>query len=264
MHIRRLTNKEEILEYLNTDRDYAAYGIGDLEPGLFELTEWAGAEEAGNLQSLALLYKGLDPPALFLMGEPDGLMDVLRNKKRPGQVYLTCQERHMPTVRAFYHIDMPIPMWRLTVTRSGFHPTHLPEVVSLSTRYTDQLERLYSEGGGGAFSPAQVTNGVFFGVRDREQIVASAGTHLVSPNYGLAAIGNVYTANGYRGRGYGSATTSAVVAELFRRGLDCVFLNVAQANAAAIRIYERLGFTKYCPFLEMLALRKRQTIRSKK
>jgi predicted GNAT family acetyltransferase len=159
---------------------------------------------------------------------------------------------------------MPIPMWRLTVTRSSFQPTQSPAVVSLSTRNTDQLERMYSEGGGGAFSPTQLTNGVFFGVHDRDQIVAVAGTHLVSPNYRLAAVGNVYTANGYRCRGYGSATTSAVVAELFRRGLDCVFLNVAQANAAAIRIYERLGFTKYCPFLEMLALRKRQTKRSKK
>jgi ribosomal protein S18 acetylase RimI-like enzyme len=256
MHIRRLTNKEEILEYLNTDRDYAAYGIGDLEPGLFELTEWAGAEEAGNLQSLALLYKGLDPPALFLMGEPDGLVDVLRNKKRPWQVYLTCQESHLPTVRAFYHIEMPIPMWRLTVTRRGFKPTDLPEVMPLSTYHIGQLERLYAGGGGDAFNPTQVDNGVFFGVCDQDQIIAAGGTHLVSPNYGIAAVGNVYTANGHRGRGYGTATTSAVIAELFRRGLECVFLNVAQDNAAAIRIYERLGFTKHCRFLEMLALRK--------
>jgi predicted GNAT family acetyltransferase len=32
-------------------------------------------------------------------------------------------------------------------------------------------------------------------------------------------------------------------------------LNVNQRNAAAIRIYERLGFERHCPFLEGSAVR---------
>jgi ribosomal protein S18 acetylase RimI-like enzyme len=256
MHIRRLTDKEEILSYLITDRGYAAYAIGDLEPELFQHTKWMGAEENDKLQSLALLFKGLDPPALLLMGESAGLKGILTELECPQQVYLTCRERHLKTVRLVFDVEMPTPMWRLTATQRDFRPTRAPEVISLTTHHVQQLERLYAEGGSGAFSPTQLANGVFFGVSDRGQIIAAAGTHLVSPNYGLAAVGNVYTARSYRGRGYGTATTSAVVAELFRRGLDCVFLNVAQANAAAIEIYERLGFTKHCPFLEMLALRK--------
>ena len=31
-----LTDKAQILSYLETDRLYAAYAIGDLEPGMFE------------------------------------------------------------------------------------------------------------------------------------------------------------------------------------------------------------------------------------
>jgi ribosomal protein S18 acetylase RimI-like enzyme len=256
MHIRRLTDKEEILDYLKTDQGYAAYAIGDLDQDLFELTEWAGAEENGKLQSLVLLYKGLNPPALFFMGEREDLAAILRRIKCLGQVFLTCRDRHLRTVRHFFDIEMPNPMWRLTVTRRDFRPADSHDVMSLSAHHIRQLEQLYAEGGGDAFGPTQVTNGVFFGVSDRDQIISAAGTHLVSPIYGLAAVGNVYTAYDYRGRGYGTATTSAVVAELFRRGLDCVFLNVAQTNAAAIQIYERLGFTKHCPFVEMLALRK--------
>jgi predicted GNAT family acetyltransferase len=81
-------------------------------------------------------------------------------------------------------------------------------------------------------------------------LVAAAGTHLVSATYGVAAVGNVFTHPDHRGQGYGTVTTSAVVAELLRRGIRDVILNVGQDNAGAIGIYERLGFERYCPFLE--------------
>ena len=86
MHMRQLTDKTEILGFLETDRLYAAYAIGDLEPGLFAQSEWVGAEQAGQLRALALLYKGFDPPFLFLMGQPAGLA-------RPG-----CARARAPTV----------------------------------------------------------------------------------------------------------------------------------------------------------------------
>jgi ribosomal protein S18 acetylase RimI-like enzyme len=66
----------------------------------------------------------------------------------------------------------------------------------------------------------------------------------------------VYTDPTYQGQGYGSAATSAVTAELFRRGVRLIFLNVAQANVRAIRIYQRLGFSTHCPFLEMAAAKR--------
>jgi predicted GNAT family acetyltransferase len=63
-------------------------------------------------------------------------------------------------------------------------------------------------------------------------------------------VGNVFTHPDHRGRGYGTATTGAVVAELLQRGIRDVVINVDQENVVAVRIYERLGFERYCPFLE--------------
>jgi ribosomal protein S18 acetylase RimI-like enzyme len=256
MRTRKLTDTHEILSFLETDPFYAAYAIGDLEPALFAQTEWVGAQEEDQLCTIALLFRGLDPPPLFLMGDPAGLATILRLGLRPERVYVGCRQQHLAAVRAFYRTEPPTPMWRMTVQRKDFRPIDAPPVIALSPRHTDELERLYAQGGGDAFSPTQLATGVFFGVADRGQIVAAAGIHLISPTYGIAAVGNVYTHQAYRGRGYGSATTSAVVTELFRRGLRHVVLNVAQANTVAIRIYERLGFTKYCPCLEMLAVRR--------
>jgi ribosomal protein S18 acetylase RimI-like enzyme len=66
----------------------------------------------------------------------------------------------------------------------------------------------------------------------------------------MAAIGNV------RGRGRASMLTGAMVKALAGFGLRVIALGVAQANAGAIRIYERMGFVKRCEFVEGLARRK--------
>ena len=254
--IRRVTDRKEILGFLETDRFYAAYAIGDLEPTLFGQTQWVGADVDDQLRTIALLFEGIDPPALFLMGEPADLASILHLRMRPRRVYVSCKQEHLPPVRAFYRSEEPIPMWRMTVQANQFRPIRSPKVQSLSPRHTEELRRLYALGGGEAFSPAQLAAGVFSGVVEHGQLVAAAGTHLISPTYGLAAVGNVYTEENWRGRGYGTATTSAVVNKLFERGIRRVFLNVAQSNTVAIEIYERLGFAKSCAFFEMLAIRK--------
>jgi ribosomal protein S18 acetylase RimI-like enzyme len=256
MHIRKLTAKDEILRFLQTDAQYAAYAIGDLEPSLYKQCQWTGAEQAGQLQALALQFNGFQPPFVFLMGEITGLTAIFRLGLRTQQIYLTCLEQHLPAVEAFYLTKTLTPMWRMIIQREQFQPTILSAVIPLSPRHVDELEQLYGQAGADAFSPTQLATGVFFGVRERGQLVAAAGTHLVSPTYRLAAIGNVYTDPVHRGRGYGTAVTSAVVAELFRRGIRQICLNVAQTNYRACHIYEHLGFIRYCPILETLAIRR--------
>jgi len=81
----------------------------------------------------------------------------------------------------------------------------------------------------------------------------SAGTHLVIPEEGIAAIGNVYTRRDHRGRGHAATLTSAVTNELLRMNLRTIVLNVDQRNETAMRVYQRLGYEQYCPYYEGLA-----------
>jgi len=245
----KLTDKSPILAFLEADRLYAAYAVGDLEPEMFAQSAWAGAERDGRMEALALYYTGLEPPALLLMGDADGLRAILEDELCPEWVYLTCRTKHLPMTREFYEWDEMIPMWRLALQPAHFRPVK-GDCVRLVPAHSNQLTELYALGGGNAFSPTQVQYGVFYGVLADGQLVAAAGTHLVSPTYGVAAVGNVFTRPDYRGRGYGTVTTGAVVAELLQRGIRDIVLNVSQGNAGAIRIYERLGFKCYCPFLE--------------
>ena len=244
-----LTDRSQILAFLETDRLYAAYAIGDLEPEMFVQSAWAGAERDGRMEALALHFRGLKPPALFLMGDPDGLRAILEDVLCPERVYLTCRTKHLPVACDFYEWNETISMWRMVLHLARFRPVE-GDCARLTPAHSDQLAQLYALGGGNAFGPAQVPHGVFYGIFTDGQLVAAAGTHLVSPTYGVAAVGNIFTHPAYRGRGHGTATTSAVLAELLQRGIRDVVLNVDQKNESAIRVYERLGFERYCPFLE--------------
>jgi GNAT superfamily N-acetyltransferase len=248
-----LTDKSQILTYLETDRLYAAYAVGDLEPELFAHCEWFGAQQDGRLQALALHYSGLGFPIVFLMGEADGLRTIFEDALYIEQAYFTCRQEHLAMMRGFYEWE-PIPMWRMVLRPDSFRPVD-GDCVPLTLEHAEQLTRLYTLAEQNAFDPGQIPGGAFHGIFADGQLVAAAGTHLVSPIYRVAAVGSVFTRPAYRGRGYGTAVIGAVVAELRSRGIRDIVLNVNQKNETAIRIYERLGFERYCPFLEGSAVR---------
>jgi GNAT superfamily N-acetyltransferase len=264
-----LTSRAEILEFLETDRLYAAYAIGDLEPGLFEQSEWfgvapsapavgtgeAGSAAGGRLRAVVLRFSGLTPPALFLMGDPAGLRAILAgpsSKWETGEVCLTCRREHLAVAEASYAMGVPTAMWRMVLRRELFKPVG-GRCIRLGPEDIGRLAELYSQGGGEAFHARQLEQGIFYGVEAGGRLVSVAGTHLVGHTYRVAAVGNVFTHPSWRGRGYGAATTSAVTAELVSLGIRDIILNVSQVNASAVRTYERLGFECYCPFVEAVA-----------
>ncbi len=255
--VRRLTDPVEIAAFLEQDRWYAAYAIGDLEPGFFERCHWFGADLKGQLRSLALLFEGLDPPALFLAGEPVGIALILGAALRPERVMFTCHESHLPALKTHYLTGDTEHMLRMRLPAPDFRPVSTFGVERLGPSYAGELARLYESAQGNAFSPYQLAKGVFYGVKHRGRLVSAAGTHIVARTVGVAAVGNVCTYPEYRGQGYATRCTSAVCAELLAMGLDVV-LNVAHDNADAIHIYEKLGFRVYCPFVEGIAVRKNQ------
>ena len=80
--------------------------------------------------------------------------------------------------------------------------------------------------------------------------MAVAGAHLFSPALGVCTIGNVYTRRDCRRRGLAARATSAVVRHALAASIPTIVLNVSQANDAARRVYERLGFHVHCAFVE--------------
>jgi ribosomal protein S18 acetylase RimI-like enzyme len=117
------------------------------------------------------------------------------------------------------------------------------------------LNRLYGLGFAGWLPADSIANGVYYGVRIAGRLVAAAGTHVISPEGRIAAVGNVMTHIDFRGRGFAKQTTSAVTQELLR-SCDDVVLNVRADNPPALAAYRALGFRDYCHFEERLVHRR--------
>ena len=275
------TDKLKIHAFLQRDPVYAAYAIGDLEDAMFGDTAWYLVEADGAARGLVLLYSGLEPPILLTMGEVDAVAAALATMPLPERMYMAAQCDHLPAIERNYDFsaDRVRHMVRMTVTAETFRAARddgrggagrgdpAPTVGAndtdvvlrrLGAEDLAAVETLYRHGGSyapDAFHPRQVVDGVFYGVllpgsssRD-EKLLSVAGTHLIAPNWGVAAVGNIYTHPTWRGQGLARQVTSAVTQELLDRDL-LVVLNVDQSNAAAIHIYQSLGYRTHCPYVE--------------
>jgi len=244
---------DEIRGLLNEDRGYAAYALGDLSPGFREYSRWYVAGRGRRPEALILLFERLNPPALFCFGPADGVLAAAARADLPERVYFTGLDEHVDAAASWLRFEGRIPMWRMVVSPEDFRPMGLERARRLGMDDLPALSRLYMHGGADAFAPYQLEQGVFYGCWDGDDLIAVAGTHLVAPQERVAAVGNVFTHPAHRRRGLGAAVTSAVTAELLERGMDVV-LNVSQENVSAVALYERLGYRRYCPFLEGIAV----------
>ncbi|WP_030219885.1 GNAT family N-acetyltransferase [Streptomyces bikiniensis] len=92
----------------------------------------------------------------------------------------------------------------------------------------------------GPFRPRTRELGTYLGIRDGGRLVAMAGERLRPP--GWTEISAVCTDPEARGRGHAARLVGALADRVLARG-ERPFLHVAEKNAAAIALYERLGFT---------------------
>jgi len=247
---RQTTDRQLLHAFLAQDRLYAAYAICDLEEREFGRTRWGAAYDADELIAVGMEYTGPTPQPLFVMGRPDGINAVLRDVIRPRAAYIAARTMMLPAVEAHYRVDPGPQMVRMWVDRSHFRP-YPATVQRLLPVEIGELNRLYQLGFASWLPSGAIADGVYFGMRVNGQLVAAAGTHVVSPTARLAVVGNVLTHLDYRGRGFATAVTGAVTAELLRT-CDQIVLNVRADLPPAINAYRRLGFIEHARFEERL------------
>jgi len=159
----------------------------------------------------------------------------------------------MPAVEALYRVDPGPQMVRMWVDRARFKP-YPADVRRLLPSEIGELNRLYQLGFASWLPSSAIAEGVYFGMRAGGKLIAAAGTHVISRQARLAVVGNVLTHADHRGRGFATAVTGAVTAELLLT-CDQVVLNVRADNPPALQAYRRLGFVEHLRFEERLVHR---------
>jgi ribosomal protein S18 acetylase RimI-like enzyme len=252
--VARLTTDRALLRsFLEQDRLYAAYAICDLEEREFSRTRWGLAWDGEEPVALVLEYNGPTPQPLFVMGRLDGIGAVLRDLIRPRVAFLAAPPAVLPAVAATYRVDPGPSMVRMWVDRERFRP-YPATVQRLLPVEIGDLNRLYQLGFASWLPASTISEGVYYGLRVNGQLVAAAGTHVISRTARLAVVGNVLTHVDFRGRGFATAVTGAVTAELLR-SCDQVVLNVRADNPPALNAYRRLGYAEHVRFEERLVHR---------
>jgi len=239
-----------LLPLLESDRVWCAYALADLDPHYASDCTWHVKEDAA-----VLIYAGLTPPVLFVHGDPYHAASLLE-RVPAGRYQFALMGVHRDLLGS--RPEMEKAMWRMALQPSAFpsieatttvrlSSADLPTVLGLTAEHPDRPD---------AFTADQLTQGVFFGLYADDELVAIAGTHVLAPEFGVAAVGNVFTRPDMRSRGLGTQVTAEVVRELIANGIQTIVLNVAMDNQPAIRVYRKLGFWPYRGYYEGVALLK--------
>ena len=250
----RLSNAAEIRARLEVDRAWAAFSLADLDPPQSLHAHWFGPL-AGS--SVVLVYDAYDPPIVVCHGDADECDTTLAEPEvlaRTSKAYLNMTPEQSSALSHHFGRFDGRRMVRLLL-QSAPSSTPIQPVERLGPSDLDALQALYAEEPPAFFLSRQLRDGVYFGVREGTDLVAVAGTHVVSSSGRVAALGNVHTRSDRRGRGLAMAVTAAVVHELLQRGTQTCVLNIVATNNVARRVYEWLGFREYCLYDEGVATR---------
>jgi ribosomal protein S18 acetylase RimI-like enzyme len=236
--------------FLETDRLFAAYALCDLDDREFQRTRWGVALSGGEPVAVVLQYAGYSPQPIFVMGQNAGIKAILHDVIRPRTAFLAARPEQLPAFSDLYRIDPGPEMLRMWTDRAHFRPFQA-DVQRLLPVEIGELNRLYQLGFASWLPASAIADGLYYGIGVGGRLISAAGTHVISPAGRLAVVGNVMTHSEFRGRGYATAVTGAVTAELLRF-CDQVVLNVRADNPPALAAYRRLGYLVHTTFEERL------------
>jgi ribosomal protein S18 acetylase RimI-like enzyme len=196
-------------------------------------------------------------PVLITVGETKALrfvLDEMIAELNPPELYAVVKPEVMPLLIKHYGVIEERKMQRMILDPERYHPMSTDGIVQLGIPDQEELQRLYADGAAGEapdwFLPQMLQQETYYGIRERNELIAVAGTHVTALSEGVSGLGNIYTRRDRRGRGLSTRVTAAVVEKLLSINLKTIVLNVRESNAAAIRVYKRIGFRNYCEYIE--------------
>ncbi len=259
-NMNHLTDKDQLRAYFNQDRPLFAYALGDLDDHMWPVCTFLGIMQDGDIQSLALIWRGVDPPGVLVFGPPQIAEELIETL--PDEIFYLIPADLLPLIQRYYTTPHNIALWRMNINQEAFQPVPAVRGLRRLTGEDAPLVQALFEADGpraemiAAITASQINAGVFFGIEVAGRLIAVAGTHVCSSAERVGAVGYVYTTHAARGQGYATAATSAVTQTFFEMGIDTVILNVAQDNTPAIRAYEKLGYHIYTAIAEGPATKK--------
>lgn len=244
MSTRVVDDPAELAALFGRDKHIHIYGLADLDEPFWSASTWWRNGDA----------------ALGLVGLPDGQTIVYAVSSADPVGTLALAEELVDEIPATLVTGVTgigsafERAGRTLVWQRGYHRFHLvdytqvpgapDQLIPLSADHAEEALALYSvEPDAAFFQTSMLLDDTFVGVRSGDQLVAIAGTHVLSTRHDVAAIGAVFTHPEHRGQGLGAAVTAGAIHRIGDR-VSTVGLNCTEANVVARRIYTQMGFVQ--------------------
>lgn len=228
------------------------YALADLEPPFWQPSTWwrrgnavVGFVRMPNSNAVTVYAVSTRDPVATL-----SLLVELAPRIEPDTL-ITAPIGLAEVLRPHFEVAWEGPHMRYQLGEpTAIRAMDLSRVEPLGSDRLDDLNALYDRDPGAAFFlPHMTSDDSFVGIYDDGQLIAAAGTHVLSTAQRCAAIGSVYTQPSHRGRGFGRLVTAGVIERIADR-VDLIGLNVAEGNAPARVAYESLGFRPILTYAE--------------
>jgi GNAT superfamily N-acetyltransferase len=245
METRITGDKSEIYRFLSKAPDLHLYMIGDLDDFFWPHTTWYAIYDNGEMQSVALLYSGMAPSTLLLFFDKDPYYprELLKSIRHflpekfnvhlsPGLIDIFGEENIIEDYGHNFRMILirnPKP-----VSDYNIRKLKLSNIGAINNLF--KVSYPYNW-----FDSRMVETGKYFGYFNSGRLIGIAGIHVYSPEYRIAALGNIATHPDFRGQKIAFKLTSFLCTDL-KSSVDVIGLNVSSGNHAAIKCYENIGF----------------------
>jgi GNAT superfamily N-acetyltransferase len=244
MEIRKTRNKEEICSFLSRNKGLYLYLLGDLDDFFWPHTTWYALYSGNSIEAVAMLYTGMDPATFLLFHEGEMSIAAALIKsllpELPGQFNVHLSPGLLDTFGSEKICKNYGCNYRMILTGEP-GKVYDERIRRLSSSDLGDIEEFYSRSyPGNWFDARMVETGKYFGYFDSGMLVGIAGVHVYSPEYRIAALGNIATDPAFRGMKIAYKLTSVLCSDL-KKDTDTIGLNVSSENGAAIRCYRNAG-----------------------
>jgi ribosomal protein S18 acetylase RimI-like enzyme len=245
--------------YFRRNPHFYVYHLGDLDDFFFPDTAWYPLPDEKHPRSIALLFTKFKLPVLLHMA-PEITRESIDDVRElapilPDRLYAHLSPTLVDAYAAYFRAEPHGDYLKMGLA-DILPPQPDTSAVPLTEASCEEVAAFCDEQyPGNWFEPEMLATGYYRGIRETNRLIAIAGVHSVSREYGAAALGNVVTHKDMRGCGLGRETTLAVCHALQNDGVDVIGLNVNAANEAAIRCYRGLGFIKTGEYTEVMLTR---------
>lgn len=237
-----------------TDPGAALYLWADLDEPWFSHCRWFAAVEGQRAVTVILLFQGRAEPTVLSVGDAAALPGLITaaQPSLPSWAHLKVPEPHHPAWSAAIVSGnaqkLCAMLWSPPIHPHSTSRQTRPDGVAIR-RWTasDPLEPLldlYRDYPGNWFEPEALRHQHYYVVEEEQsgRLLSVAGTHALSTQEGVAALGDIVTRASERGKGWAALLVQTLCDDLHQSGCRRIGLHVSQDNAAAIACYRRVGF----------------------